>query len=81
MAPAVDNRPFVVQVDIYIARRKRMHSVLDPSGRPVFHAPLVIDVLDWLREQDIKQALFTDDETTYLVRFEPSLLNKRPPGD
>ncbi|HET98796.1 MAG TPA: hypothetical protein ENH89_00180 [Aurantimonas coralicida] len=62
---------YEVQLDINIARRKRMHSVFDPAGIPVFHAPLVLQVLNWLHEQDIHSVRFTDDETTYDVTFNP----------
>lgn len=72
---------FEVQVDIYIARRKRMHSVFDNKGLPVFHGPHILQVLGWLSEQDIKQALFTDEDTTYLVKFERRSTNQQTPGD
>ena len=69
MPPANDNHPYVVQTDIKFARRKRMHEVIDPSGRPVFHAPLLMDVLDWLTDKDVHAARFTDEESTYDISF------------
>lgn len=72
---------FEVQVDVYIARRKRMHSVYDAEGIPVFHGPHILQVLDWLFEQDIRQALFTDEDTTYLVKFERPSFDQPSLGD
>ena len=59
-----------VQVDIYFARRKRLHTVYDHAGAPVFSDPHLMNVLDWLVEQDVTTARFTDDQVTYLVTFE-----------
>ena len=58
---------YVVDLDIYVARRKRVHQVRDPSGAPVFHAPLVLDVLNWLAEKGITRARFTDDASSFDV--------------
>ncbi len=80
MPPANDNHPYVVQTDIYIARRKRMHAVIDPAGRPVFHAPLLLDVLDWLADKDVHTARFTDEETTYDISFVIHAPPKPPTG-
>ncbi len=60
---------YKVELDLYIARRKRMHSVLDPHGIPAFHAPHMIDVLEWLADKGVTSATFTDGETTYAVSF------------
>lgn len=61
---------FVVETDLYIARRKRLHAVTNSDGKSVFHAPHVLQVLDFLTDNDIRQAVFTDDDTRYLVSFE-----------
>ncbi len=69
MPPANDNHPYVVELDLYIARRRRLHEVRRPDGIAVFHAAHVVQVLDWLVDNDIGSAEFTDDETTFLVTF------------
>lgn len=63
------DRPYIVQTDIIVARRKRIHAVHDPGGVPVFHARHLIEVMDWLVNNDVHHARFTDDETTYDVSF------------
>ncbi len=75
MPAAENNRPYVVQTDIKFARRKRVHEVIDPSGLPVFHAPLLMDVLDWLTDKNVHAARFTDEESTYDISF----ANHAPP--
>ena len=59
-----------VQTDIYFARRKRLHTVYDQAGEPVYSDPHLMNVFDWLAEQDITTARFADDATAYLVTFE-----------
>ncbi len=67
MAPP--EAPHTVQVDIYIARRKRVHAVHDQYGVPVFHDPHIMNVFDWLAEQDICTARLTDDSSAFVVTF------------
>ncbi len=69
MSDLSSDRSYEVQTDIYIARRKRMHSVFDSAGIPVFHAPHVLQVLEWLADQDIRKATFTDDDATFDITF------------
>ena len=70
---------YAVQTDIYIARRKRLHAVHDPSGTPVYHDPHLMNVLEWLTEQGITTARFTDDQVAYLVTFKRVTLE--PPSE
>lgn len=60
---------YVVSVDLYIARRRRIHEVRDPNGVAVFHAPHIIQVLEWLVDNDIGVAEFTDDDACFVVNF------------
>lgn len=78
-----DIRPtamFEVQLDLYIARRQRMHSVFDPDGNPVFHDKLILNVMEWLADKGVRCARFTDDETTYIVTFEPVAVQDNQPS-
>ncbi len=68
---ANDNRPHTVQADIYVARRKRIHQIIDPAGLAVFSAPHILDVLVWLADKDLTTARFTDEETSFTVTFFP----------
>lgn len=71
---------YTVQVDIYIARRKRIHEVQDAAGVAVYHDPHLLNVLTWLAEQNIRTARFTDDQDTFLVTFDreaPAVLATR----
>ena len=72
---------YEVQLDLYVARRKRMHAIFDPAGVPVYHAPLVIQVLDWLADKDVTMARFTDDERTYHVEFRCCVHDNPNPGE
>ena len=69
MADATTSQVHTVQVDIYIARRKRMHQVVDPAGVVVWSDPHLMNVLDWLSEQGLTSAIFTDEESTFEVSF------------
>ncbi len=69
MPPPTEAAQYEVQLDLYIARRKRMHAIFDPQGVPVYHAPLVIQIFDWLADKDVTSARFTDDEAIYQVAF------------
>lgn len=60
----------LVQVDLYIARRKRVHSIYNDAGEAVYHSPLMIEVLAWFNANDIHAAYFTDDEDSFLVSFQ-----------
>lgn len=62
-------RPVTVELDIYIARRKRSHSVIDADGETVFHAPNMADILTWLDGQDIRTATFVDGDDRFSVVF------------
>ncbi|HDZ44099.1 MAG TPA: hypothetical protein ENH80_09175 [Phycisphaerae bacterium] len=65
-----------VQTDIYIARRRRLHAVNDPTGVPVFHGPRIIEVLDWLADNDVNRVRFTDDALAFEVTFERCTLEQ-----
>lgn len=58
-----------------------MHAIFDPAGIPVYHAPRIIQVLDWLAEKDVTSARFTDDEATYQVEFRRVANDNPKPGD
>ena len=73
-----DNAWHEVQTDIYIARRKRVHTVYDQNDEPVYSDPHLMNVLDWLFENDVKTARFADDTSAYLVTFERAPLE--PPS-
>lgn len=82
MPPGSQTRLYEVQLDIYIARRKRMHAIYDLSGVPVFHAPHLLQILNWFHEQGVTSATFTDDESAYVVTFERRpLQDNSQPGD
>jgi len=81
MAPPSPDRLHEVQLDIYIARRKRMHAIFDPNGIPVFHAPLIMQVMEWLADKEITRVRFTDDDTAYEVTFQPCALEQPPTGE
>ena len=70
---------YTVQTDIYIARRTRLHAVHDQFGTPVYHGPHLMNVFDWLFENDITTARFTDEESAYLVTLERAPLD--PPSE
>ena len=69
---------YTVQVDIYTARRQRVHQVIDGRGIPVYHDKHILNVLDWLAERDIRDARFTDDATAFLVTFARADLQPTP---
>lgn len=77
----VDLHPFTVQVDIYVARRKRMHSVMNDIGEQVFADPHLMNILTWLAEQELSQARFTDEEDTFLVTFTRETTSPPTDGD
>ncbi len=60
---------YTVDVDVYIARRKRMHVVLGTEGVPLFHAAHLMDVFVWLAEKGTNIARFTDDAESFDVVF------------
>lgn len=60
---------YKVDTDIYIARRKRLHTVYDPAGELVFTGPHILDVLAWLADNDVRSAIFQDADDCFVVRF------------
>ncbi len=81
MIAANDNRQHVVQVDLYVARRRRVHQVIDPDGDAVFHDPHIIAVFDWLTEQGINRVRLTDDDKAFTVAFDRCPLHDPPTGE
>ncbi len=79
MAPTPDIRPYVVELDLYVARRRRLHEVRQPNGAAVFHAPHLTQVLNWLIDNGVGSAEFTDDDVTFVVSF--SRKTSPPPPD
>ncbi len=65
-----DRRPrYTVNLDIYVARRTRIHQVTDLEDNAVFHAALLVDVLNWIAEQGATTIRFTDEETNFDVHI------------
>lgn len=81
MPPAPPEALYTVETDIYIARRRRVHAVNDARGKPVFHDPHILQVLDWLVEQDVTTARFTDDATAFVITFERVPLEPDPESE
>ena len=66
---STEKGPYKVELDLYIARRRRLHEVRNPAGEAVFHAQHVMNVLEWLADNNIGTALFTDGDTEFTVSF------------
>lgn len=62
--------PLTVQIDLYIARRKRVHAVVNSAAETLFHDPYIIRVMDWLADQDINRVRFADEEHAFIVNFQ-----------
>lgn len=61
-----------VQFDVYVGRRRRVHRIIDAKGNTKAVHQDVADVFQWLVDNDVRQIVLDDDDTKFLVEFEPT---------
>ncbi len=55
-----------------------MHSVFDPAGKPIYHAPHILQVLVWLADQGVRRVRLTDGDDTFDADFTRVLSPQTP---
>ncbi len=65
--------PVVVEFDIPVTRRTRIHAVLDGQGNQLFHSRSLTQVLEFLIENDVGTFELIDDDHAYVLKL------SRPP--
>ena len=58
-----------VHTDIKVTRRKRLHMVMDGTGLLMFSAGTIIEVLDFLYENEHLKARFSDENISFFIEF------------
>ncbi len=65
-----DGEPtYMIHLDLYIARRKRAHTVINDQREPVFHASRIADCLMWLDARDVNHVTLVDGDNQFSVDF------------
>ncbi len=62
-------KPVMIALDLYIARRKRTHTVIDGDNEPVFHATRISDCLLWIEGQGVNHVTLVDEDSKFSVDF------------
>lgn len=56
-----------VWLDLLVTRRKVHHTIIDPSGNPIYHSRFLSECLGWLAENGIQAYLLVPNRSRSLA--------------
>ncbi len=69
--------PVIVQIDIPVTRRTKIHAVTNGKGVQVYHSRSFFDVLDFLIEHDVGTIEILDDARSFVIKLSRPLASTR----
>ncbi len=65
--------PIIVEIDIPITRRLKLHAVVDRDETQVFHTRRLSEVFAFLLEHEVGEFLLVDHDASFRVTLRPPL--------
>lgn len=60
---------FVIQPDVHLTRRKRIHQILDERSQQQWAGQSFIEALNWLLDTGHNQTMVSDGRTSFILTF------------
>jgi len=65
--------PLIVEVDIPITRRMKLHAVVKADGEQIYHSKRLSQVFQWMLDNEHTDFTMIDEDSEFRVSLQPPL--------